>query len=195
MKKLVATVCTLVLLGSTVAMAAVGFTGKKIANSKIVQGEAVVTYAGTTVAVPQGQTIILGQRENGSIVIRALNLNNVEVNGAKMSTRGYTVLSYQPNRDVAFLNRGELLTVSDRAGHTASVEQGGAISTVNAEVNSNTVEAMKEAAAKEAQEAAVELADEVAEVPAFVAATETTSAATEQAVQDVEETLSPSAPR
>lgn len=195
MKKLVVTVCTFVLLSSTMAMAAVGFTGKKIANSQIVQGKATVTYAGTTVSVPQGQTVILGQRENGSIVIRCLNLNNVEVDGAKVSTRGYTVLSYQPNTNVVFLNRGELLTVSDAVGHTASVEQGGAVSTTNAAVNSNTVEAMKEAAAKEAQEASVELADELAEVPAFVASTEATSAATEQAVQDVEETLSPSAPR
>ena len=198
MKKIVAAVCTLVLLGSTFAVAAPGFAGKKIKNSQIVQAkqDTTVTMGSSKVFVPKGQTIILGQRDNGSLVIRGNNLNKVQVNGTSLSTDGYSIISYQPATHIVYLNKGESLTVADPAGQVATVAQGGAVSTTNAAINSTTAATMKEAAKAEAQAAVEEgLISEEDAVPAFVAATETSSAANEQAVQDVEETLSPSAPR
>lgn len=195
MKKLVATVCMLVFIGSTCAAAAPGFSGKKIKNSRIVQGTS-INYEGTIIEVPQGQTLIVGKRDNGSIVLRGLDLQNVKINGSSVYTQGYTVLSYSPSSNVAFLNKGEELRLIDRQGHSATVKQSGAISTKDATVNSKTVDALKEAAQKEAAAAVEEgLISQEDALPAFVAATATASTATEQAVQNVEDTLSPSAPR
>ncbi len=195
MKKIVVAVCALVLLGSTFAVAAPGFSGKKI-SSKIVQGATTTTYNGVAIKVPQGKTILLGQRDNGSLVIRGNSLNNIQVNGTALSTTGYSILSYQPSTNTVYLNKGDSLTVTDPAGRVATVTQGGAVSTTDATINSNTVDSMKEAAKAEAKAAVEEgVISEEDALPAFVAATETSSAATEQSVQDVEETLSPSAPR
>ncbi len=194
MKKLVAAVCTLVLLGSTFAVAAPGFSGKKIKNSKIVQGTT-VNYEGTTIEVPQGQTVIVGKRDNGYIVLRGLNLENVKINGSSVYTKGYTILSYDPASNIAFLNKGEELTIIDRDGHSATVEQGGAISTADARINSKTVKEMQDAARAEAQAAVEEgLITEEDVIPAFVAATTPSETAIEQTVEDVEDTLSHSAP-
>lgn len=197
MKKIVVAVCTFVLLGSTFAFAAPGFAGKKISNSQLIQAQkdTTVDFAGSKIFVPKGQTIIVGQRDNGAIVVRGRNLHDVKLNNATLSSNGNTVLSYYPTSNIAFLHRGESLTVTDTLGHTATVAQDGAISTTNASINSDTVAELKEQAAAEAVAAAEELGEVLEEVPAFVASTETSSAATEQAAQDVEETLSPSAPR
>ncbi len=197
MKKMIAVVGALLLASSTFAVAAVpSLTATKIKNSKLAQGPVVVNMDGTRISVPQGQTVIIGKRDNGSIVVRGLNLNNVKINDASVYTKGYTIMSYRPGAQVAFLNKGEALTVVDAAGRSSTVGQGGAISAKNAEVNSNTATEMKEMAKEEAKAAVEEgiIAEEDV-VPAFVAATATSPAAVEQTVQNVEDTLSPSAPR
>ena len=191
MKRLIAVV-SMLLVGSTFAVAA---PAQNI-PSKIVKGKAIETINEVQISVPQGQTVIIGKRENGSIVIRGLNLSNVKIDGATVYTQGYTILSYRPGSQVAFLNEGEALTVVDAANRTATVGQGGAISLKNAEINSNTIAEMKEMAKEEAKAAVEEgLITEEDALPAFVAATATSAAAREQAVQNVEDTLSPSAPR
>lgn len=197
MKKLIAVVGALLFAGSTFAVAAVpSLTATKIKNSQLVQGPVVVNMDGIRISVPQGQTVIIGKRDNGSIVIRGLNFNNIKINDASVYTKGYTIMSYRPGSQVAFLNKGEALTVVDAAGRSSTVGQGGAISAKNAEINSTTVAEMKEMAKEEAKAAVEEgiITDEDV-VPAFVAATATSPAAVEQAVQNVEDTLSPSAPR
>ena len=180
MKKIVVAVCMSVLLGSTFAVAAPGFAGQKITNSKIVQArkDTTVDFAGSKIFVPQGQTVIIGQLSDGSIVIRGLNLNNVQINNSRLSTQGFSIVSYQPTSNVAFLNKGESMTVTDPAGVTATVAENGAISTVDATVTSETVPELK--AQAQAQVAAVaEALEEGEALPAFVAATETSSAASE----------------
>ena len=196
MKKIVAAVCTFVLLGSTFAVAAPGFAGKKIANSQLVQAtqNTTVDFASVKIFVPKGQTVILGQRENGSIVVRGRDLKGVKLNDATLSSQGNTVLSYYPSSNIAFLHRGDWMTISDPFGHTATVEQDGAISTQNATINSNTVATLKEQAKAETQQVAQELGDTM-QLPDFVAATASSPDAYEQATQNVEDTLSPSAPR
>ena len=198
MKKIVVAVCTFVLAGSTFAVAAPGFAGKKIV-SQIVKGPATVTLSGAKVSVPQGQTILLGQRDNGSLVIRGNNLNNIQVNETVLSTNGRSIVSYQPNTNVVYLNKGKSLTVTDASSNVATVAEGGAVSATNATINSNTTKEMKEVAKAEAQAVVEEgIVSQEETLPAFVASTETSSAASEQASQNVEETektLSPSAPR
>ena len=196
MKKIVAVVCTLVLLGSTFAVAAPGFAGKKI-TSQIVdakQSSKTVEVAGSKIFVPKGQTVLLGQRENGAIVVRGRNLKDVKLNNASLSSKGNTVLSYYPSSNIAFLHRGDWMTISDPFGNSATVEQDGAISTQNATINSNTVATLKEQAKAETEQVAQELG-ETMKLPDFVAATASSPDAYEQATQNVEDTLSPSAPR
>ena len=199
MKKIAVAVCMAVFLGSTFAVAAPGFAGKKIRNSKLVQAtkDTTVDFVGVKVFVPQGQTVILGQRENGSIVVRGLNLKGLKFNDATLYTDGYTVMSYYPSSNIAFLHRGNTMTITDPSGNTATVANEGAIATNNANINSNTVAALREQAKEESTQVAQELGEDIA-LPAFVAQTATSEAAAEQATQNVEETestLSPSTPR
>ena len=165
----------------------------KLKNGRIVQAvqPTTVTYAGVKIFVPKGQTVLLGQRDNGSIVIRGLNIDRVQLDDAFLSTKGYSIVSYQPSTRIAFLNHGDMMTVTDAAGETASVSGQGAISTTNTAVNSNTVAELQEQAKQDAQEVVGTL-DQMAVLTGDAIAV---SAANEQAVQDVEETLSPSAPR
>ncbi len=199
MKKIAVTVCMAVLLGSTVAVAAPGFAGKKI-TSQIVdakQAPKTVEVAGSKIFVPKGQTVIIGQRENGALVIRGRNLQGVKINDATLSTSGNTVLSCYPSSNIVFLHRGQSMTLTDPAGNTATVMNEGAIATNNANINSNTVAALREQAKEESTQVAQELGEDIA-LPAFVAQTATSEAAAEQATQNVEETestLSPSTPR
>ena len=199
MKKIVLAVCTFVLLGSTFVAAAPGVVGKKIMSQIInaKQAAQTVEVAGSKIFVPKGQTIIVGQRSNGSLVIRGNDLKEIQLNGSTISTNGYSIVSYQPTSNIVFLDRGESLTVVDPAGVPATVTEGGAVSAVNATVNTETSAELKEQAKAESAQV-TEAIGEVLDVPAFVDATETSSAASEQAAQDVEETektLSPSAPR
>lgn len=199
MKKIVVAVSMMVLLGSTFAVAAPGFAGKKITNSKLVQAQqnTNVDFAGVRFFIPKGQTVILGQRDNGSIILRGRDLKDIKIYGASLSTQGNSVLSIYPSSRVAFLHRGETMTVIDPLGHTSTVSVDGAISTQDATINSNTVAQLKEQAKEESAQVNQALGED-AELPAFVAATATSETATEQADQNVEETektLSPSAPR
>lgn len=200
MKKIVV-VCALFLLGSTLAVAAPGLSGKKITNSQIVQAtqDTTVNIAGTDIFVPKGQTVILGQRENGAILMRGADLRGVKINGASISTKGFSILSYRPNTQVVFLHRGEYLTVTDAQGRTSTVGKNGAISTANASINSDTVAKMKEEAIEETKEVEeiLGLEDDGAGVPAFVAATATSAASYELASQNIAEAeseMSPSTP-
>ena len=196
MKKIVVAVCMAVLLGSTFAVAAPGFAGKKIANSQLIQ-DTTVNFAGAKIFVPKGQTIILGQRDNGAVLLRGRDLQGIKLDDATLSTKGNTVMSYYPSSHIAFLHRGKAMTITDSFGNSATVGQDGAISTQNANINSNTVAQLKEQAKEETVEVAEGIGNTM-ELPAFVAATATSPAAFEQATQDVEEmekTLSPSAPR
>ncbi len=158
-----------------------------ITNTRIVQAIAADTtadYAGVKIFVPKGQTLLLGQRSDGMLVVRGNNLSNVRVEDAVFTSKGYSVISYQPESHVVFLNRGTDLTVQDPMGTTATIYPGQAASTTNAQVTSVTAPQLQAAAAAEAA-----LVAEVAnELPAFVAESEVSSTASEQASQDVEET-------
>ena len=180
-------------MSSVFAMAASSQNIGKIRNSKIIQATANTSfvYAGVQFFVPKGETLLLGQREDGTIVIRGFNIDKLQIEDSSFSAQGYSVLLYQPVTNVVFLKRGESLTVTDPSGVSSSVAQHGAISTTNAAINSDTVAQMKAAAQREAALAEQEFNN----TPAFVNELATTTSAREQAAQDVEETLSPSSPR
>ncbi len=199
MKKIVVLLVGVVLC----AFVANAQTAKKkkitITNTQIVtapQQTITVKYAGVNITVPQGQTVLLGQRSDGAIVVRGKNLSNVQINQGVISTDGYSVFSVQPESNVIFLNRGSELTIQDPTGTKSTIYPGQAVSAEHADITSVTAPALQAAAAQEAA-VADEVAEALGDVPAFVAGNETTSTASEQATQDVRETeevLSPSAP-
>lgn len=193
MKKVTAVLIAACCLGATFAVAAPA--KKKFVRSHILQGQTVTRYEGVKLGIPQGQTVLVGRRDNGSLVLRGKNLRNIQIEDTYLSTDGYSIVSYQPASHVVFLNKGNSMTVTDPAGRTGTVAQNGAISTTNAAVTSDTAANLKAAAEQEAKDVVVELGEELNEIPAFVEAAATTSAATEQAAQNVEDTLSASAPR
>ncbi len=189
MKKIVLFVFGLLLAGSTLTTAAAQLPTKgKIVNTRIVQAskDTLINYYGVRVFVPKGQTVIMGLAEDGSVVVRGNNLQGVQVGQGTLSSNGMVVFNVQPKSQVITVHRGTVV-VQDAQGRSASVSSGAAVSAVNIRTpvtpNLANVQAVEAA------------------LPSFVAETEVTSAAAEQAVQDVEETkqaeeevLSPSAP-
>ena len=194
MKKVIIMLFAMFFTGTTLAIAAPAKSAGKIKNTKIVQATQNLKfeYLGTPISVPQGQVILLGERPNGSIVIRGLNMDQIKVGPGTFSTEGYSVVSYQPETNVVYLNRGKWLTLKDPHGETATVQEKGAISARNAKVNSNTLEDLRLAAQNDAAQASEDLnglndpfarQDSILEDIVY-----------QQASNDVEATLSPSAP-
>ncbi len=213
MKKVIAVLFAVFFVGTTLAIAAPAKkSAGKIKNTKIVQATQKLnfTYLGTPISVPQGQVILLGERPNGSIVIRGKNMDQIKVGPGTFSTEGYSVVSYQPKTNVIFLNRGKWLTLRDPQGETATVQEKGAILATNAKINSNTLEDMRIAAQKDADEVSADLGessnngssanaldnagDNGNTLPSFVEPNVFDGVAYQQASNDVEATLSPSAP-
>ena len=219
MRKAVMFVVGLLTLSINLAVAASTKSAGKIKNTKIVQAtqDLKFDYLGTPIFVPKGQVLLLGERPNGSIVIRGLNMDQIKVGPGTFSTEGYSVVSYQPKTNVVYLNRGKWLTLKDPHGETATVHEKGAILATNAKINSNTLEDMRIAALNDAEEASADLqgvtnkkgtpaADNAnnngndegnADINRFPSAAESNvleGVAYQQASNDVEMTLSPSAP-
>ena len=197
---------------ATVAVAQ-GFA--KVTNTRIVQAtkDTTVTYAGVKIFVPQGKTVILGQNENGSVVLRGQNVSGVKINNATVSFPGTAVLSINPQNNVVLVSRGEQVSITDGNGRTAVLSQGASVSTLdvrvaglaaeNPQVTGKTQKTTKAKGTKTSTQTKVaqpsqEGTDTVTELPAFVAQSVISSSASEQAAQDVketEETLSNSSAR
>lgn len=183
-----------------VAMFPTGAGAKEVGTIKktrIVQAnkDTTLTYGGVKVFVPAGQTIILGQAENGAIIVRGQNLQNVQIGDGTISADGLVVLAVWPDTHVVSVSRGSGVKVTDANGRTAELSQGASVymrdirTPAVPTVQSITPTAVTKAVSNEQTEEAD------AELPSFVAEMETSSAATEQAAQNVEDTLSASAPR
>ena len=195
MKKIA--VLLLGVIGLCVSTSMAQTTKKKltISNTRIIQAtqQTTLMYGGVNIVVPKGQTVLLGQRSDGLVVVRGNDLQKVQIDEATVSASGYSVFSVEPKSNIVFLNRGSAMTLTDASGVTATITPGQAVFANNAAITSETAPALQAAAA--AETAAV--AGTEIEFPAFVAESETTSTASEQATQDVheiEEVLSPSAP-
>ncbi len=144
-----------------------------------------LTYAGVNIFVPRGQTIILGQQTNGSIVIRGMYLLGVRVGDVTLFSRNAASVSYNPKRDVVTVNYGEV-HVTDRTGNTVLVTSGQSVSARNSQKTTKQ--------GKIPARAFLPQDFEEEELPLQYFAPEV-DFSYEQAVQDIEETLSPSAPR
>ncbi len=167
-----------------------------IKKTRIVQAtkDTSLTYGGVKVFVPAGQTIVLGQTENGAIVVRGQNLQGVKIGDGTVSADGLVVLAVWPDTRVVSVSRGTGVKVTDANGRTAELSQGASVYMRDIRLPAvPTVQEITKPAAAVSNAPAAEV--EGFQLPSFVADMETSSAASEQAVQNVEDTLSPSAPR
>ena len=136
------------------------------------QKETWVEYNDIIITIPKGVKATVTRDVQGNIIVSGSDLNGVKIDGETVNSNGRTALSINPSTKVITVREGNNVTVTNANGQTYSLRPG-----------QSTAQAV--AAAK--PEPAVN-------VPAFVLPS-TESAASQQAAQNVEETLSPSAPR
>ena len=206
MKKIAVCIIGMLCLGATFVAAQ---AANKITNTRILQAtkDTTITYVGVKIFVPAGQTVVVGQSGNGSIILRGQNLQGVQVGQGTLSARGPVLLTVQPDTQVIRVVQGNNVQVTDGNGRTAEISAGAAVSAkdIRAEVGSmlpTTVvtvvaeeEVVTEPQKTDSKPVEVEQEEGEFEVPAFVAATSASETSIEQSVQNVEDTLSPSAPR
>ena len=206
MKKIAVCIIGMLCLGATFVAAQ---AANKITNTRILQAtkDTTITYAGVKIFVPAGQTVVVGQSGNGSIILRGQNLQGVQVGQGTLSARGPVLLTVQPDTQVIRVVQGNNVQVTDGNGRTAEISAGAAVSAkdIRAEVGSmlpTTVvtvvaeeEVVTEPQKTDSKPVEVEQEEGEFEVPAFVAATSASETSIEQSVQNVEDTLSPSSPR
>ena len=206
MKKIAVCIIGMLCLGATFVAAQ---AANKITNTRILQAtkDTTITYVGVKIFVPAGQTVVVGQSGNGSIILRGQNLQGVQVGQGTLSARGPVLLTVQPDTQVIRVVQGNNVQVTDGNGRTAEISAGAAVSAkdIRAEVGSmlpTTVvtvvaeeEVVTEPQKTDSKPVEVEQEEREFEVPAFVAATSASETSIEQSVQNVEDTLSPSAPR
>ncbi len=182
MKRNLALVFGALLLAATAQAAVTVEANGKVTNynngsavSVTGNADTTVTYNGVKVFIPKGVKVTVKQAANGDVTVEGSNFAGVKINNATVNATGNASFSVNPNTQVITVNQG-YITVTDANGKTAGVAKGASVSA------KNVVQGSAAAASSE-------------EVPAFVAATAVSSTASEQATQDVAETLSPSAPR
>ena len=143
------------------------------------QADTEIEYNGILISIPKGVKATVARDSQGNIIVSGSDLNGVRIDGDTINSTGRTTLSINTTTKVMTVREGNNVTVTNAEGQTYSLRPG-----------QSTAQAV--AAAKPAQPAAK--AEPETTVPAFVLPS-TESAANQQAAQNVEETLSPSAPR
>lgn len=134
------------------------------------QSAATVNYNGVKISVPAGVAVTIAENADGSVNVSGTNLAGVKVENNTVSSSGAVSFSVSPKTKDITVNRGTLV-VQNASGKTTTVAAGSSFSA---------------AAAEEA----------TSSLPAFVnEAVLGENTASQQATQDVEETLSPSSPR
>ena len=134
------------------------------------QSAAVVNYNGVKISVPAGSAVTITENADGSVRITGTNVAGVKVGSNTVSASGPVSFSVSPKTNAITVNRGTLV-VQNASGRTTTVAAGSSYSGAAAEATASSV-------------------------PAFVnEAVLGENTVSQQATQDVEETLSPSSPR
>ncbi len=213
MKKILVMLFALSLLGATQVVAAANNETAKVSNTRIVKADkdTNLTYGKVKFFVPAGQALVLGQVDNGSVLVRAARLEGVKIGKATIDSKLPVALYVDPATNAVIVDQGKDVQLVDKDGRTAVMSQGAAVSgedirvsvprsflvtlplswqtkvqlvTPNPTDNNNT------------NQPVVTYEAEAETYPNFLSDDEVlSSTAYEQAVQDVENSLSPSAPR
>lgn len=210
MKKIIVVLFAMSLLGVSQSWAASNDANPKVSNTSIIRTDkdTTFTYGKVKFFVPNGQAMILGQTENGSVLVRAAKLEGVKMGKATVNSKKPVSLYVDPATNAIIVDQGNDVQVADKDGRVANLSQGAAVSgedirlsvprsflvtlPLSWQTKSQFVNTNKNRTNFNDQTV---VAQEEGPYPSFVEENEVSSAAYEQAVQDVEDTLSPSAPR
>lgn len=206
MKKVTAVLFAMFLLGATYVVAAPNRVDKRITNERTVQAstDTTLTYGKLKFFVPTGQAIVLGQTANGSILFRTNKMDGVKAGKATLRSNGPAVLFVEPKTNAIIVDQGSWVQVVDANGRTAELSQGAAVS--GNDIRESVARSwlvtlplswqVQHPVAQGKPQTNVQTNTQDSSIPEFVdEAALFESLAHEQATRDVEDTLSPSAPR
>lgn len=159
--------------------------------------ETEVDYNGLKVLIPQGVKATISQNAKGHIIIQSERLSNVKISNLTVNSDGKSTITVNPESYTLTVNSGKEVRITNVNGKTSSMTAGQSalmVSFGTKEEAKEEVKTVKEEA-KPAKAAKADAAEAAASnVPAFVLPG-SESTANQQVSQNVEETLSPSAPR
>ena len=159
--------------------------------------ETEVDYNGLKVVIPQGVKATISQNAKGHIIIQSERLSNVKISNLTVNSDGKSTITVNPESYTLTVNSGKEVRITNVNGKTSSMTAGQSalmVSFGTKEEAKEEVKTVKEEA-KPAKAAKADTAEAAASnVPAFVLPG-SESTANQQVSQNVEETLSPSAPR
>ncbi len=167
--------------------------------------ETEVDYNGLKVVIPQGVKATISQNAKGHIIIQSDRLSNVKISNLTVNSDGKSTITVNPQSYTLTVNSGKEVRITNVNGKTSSMTAGQSAVMVSFGTKEEAKEEVKEEAKEEtkaekeeAKPAKAAKADSseaaVSNVPAFVLPS-SESTANQQTSQNVEETLSPSAPR
>lgn len=164
-----------------------------------------VDYNGLKVVIPQGVKATVSQNAKGHIIIKSDRLSNVKISNLTVNSDGKSTITVNPQSYTLTVNSGKEVRITNVNGKTSSMTAGQSAMLVSFGTKEEAKDEVKEEAkaeekavkeeAKPAKAAKADSSEEaVSNVPAFVLPS-SESTANQQVSQNVEETLSPSAPR
>lgn len=167
--------------------------------------ETEVDYNGLKVVIPQGVKATISQNAKGHIIIKSERLSNVKISNLTVNSDGKSTITVNPQSYTLTVNSGKEVRITNVNGKTSSMTAGQSAMLVSFGTKEEAKEEVKEetkaeekSVKEEAKPAKAAKADSseavVSNVPAFVLPS-SESTANQQVSQNVEETLSPSAPR
>lgn len=163
--------------------------------------ETEVDYNGLKVVIPQGVKTTISQNAKGHIIIQSERLSNVKISNLTVNSDGKSTITVNPESYTLTVNSGKEVRITNVNGKTSSMTAGQSALMVSFGTKEEAKEEVKEEVktvkeeAKPAKAAKADAAEAAASnVPAFVLPG-SESTANQQVSQNVEETLSPSAPR
>ena len=163
--------------------------------------ETEVDYNGLKVVIPQGVKATISQNAKGHIIIQSERLSNVKISNLTVNSDGKSTITVNPESYTLTVNSGKEVRITNVNGKTSSMTAGQSALMVSFGTKEEAKEEVKEEVktvkeeANPAKTAKADVAEAAASnVPAFVLPG-SESTANQQVSQNVEETLSPSAPR
>lgn len=214
MKKILVMLFAFSLLGATQVIAATNTETAKVSNTRIVKADkdTNLTYGKVKFFVPAGQALVLGQVDNGSVLVRAARLEGVKIGKATIDSKLPVALYVDPATNAIIVDQGKDVQLVDNNGRTAVMSQGAAVSgedirlsvprsflvtlPLSWQTKSQFVNPNPTHNNNKVNQTVVTPEAEGETYPDFLSDDEIlSSTAYEQAVQDVEDSLSPSAPR
>ncbi len=125
MKKVTAVLFAMFLLGATCVIAAPNKTN----NERNIQATAdtVLTFGKVNLFVPAGQALALGQAANGSVTVRANKINGVKIGPATVFAKSPAKLSVDPATNAITVEEGEGVQLTDANGRTVELSKGAVV--------------------------------------------------------------------